>query len=83
MYDAQTFTVLTDPQSIDKWYNLYKSMRKTITDDQNNIVLTRKQFSEQLILALAEFSDMLADSEVLPLSKFKKVFYNFHNPHKD
>ena len=133
MYDAQTFTVLTDPQSImaiglrfmtskvmervpvsdwktgwevsvilealkecyplaaldnlvstyDKWYNLYKSMRKTITDDQNNIALTRKQFSEQLILALAEFSDMLADSEVLPLSKFKKVFYNFHNPHKD
>jgi hypothetical protein len=24
----------------DKWYNLYKSMRKTITVDQNNITLT-------------------------------------------
>ena len=75
MYDAQTFTLLTDPQSImaislrfmtervsvadwkteweisliieatsdnlvstyDKWYKLYKSMRKTITVDQCNI----------------------------------------------
>ena len=96
VYDAQTFTLLTDPQSImaiglrfmtskvmervpvldwkvgwevslilealrecyplaaldnlvstyDKWYNLYKSMRKTITVDQAKIALTRKQFSE-------------------------------------
>jgi hypothetical protein len=96
VYDAQTFTLLTDPQSImaiglrfmiskvmervpvsdwkvgwevslilealrecyplaaldslvstyDKWYNLYKSMRKTITVDKANIALTRKQFSE-------------------------------------
>ncbi len=30
----------------DKWYNLYKSMRKTITVDKANIALTRKQFSE-------------------------------------
>ena len=35
----------------DKWYNLYKSMRKTITVDQYNIAPTRKQFSEQLIAA--------------------------------
>ena len=33
----------------DKWYNLYKSMRKTITVDQANIALTRKQFSPQKI----------------------------------
>jgi hypothetical protein len=25
-----------------KWYNLYKSIRTTITVDQNNIALTRK-----------------------------------------
>ena len=33
----------------DKWFNLYKSMRKTTTVDQNNIALSRKQLSEQLI----------------------------------
>jgi hypothetical protein len=43
----------------DKWYNLYKSM--TISVDQNNIALTRKQFSEQLILTLADFGDMPAN----------------------
>ena len=133
VYDAQTFTLLTDPQSImaiglrfmtskvmervpvpdwkvgwevslilealrecyplaaldnlvstyDKWYNLYKSMRKTITVDQANIAQTRKQFSEQLISALADFGDMPADSEALLLSKFEKVFTHFHNPRKD
>ena len=67
----------------DKWYNLYKSMRKTITVDQANIAQTRKQFSEQLISALADFGDMPADSEALLLSKFEKVFTSFHNPHKD
>ena len=61
-----------------KWYNLYKSMRKTITVDQANIALTRKQFSEQLLL-----SELLADSEALLLSEFEKVFTHFHNPHKD
>ena len=67
----------------DKWYNLYKSMRKTITVDQANIAQTRKQFSEQLISALADFGDMPADSEALLLSKFEKVFTHFHNPRKD
>ena len=67
----------------DKWYTLYKSMRTTITVNQNNIALTRKQFSEQLVPALADFGDMPADSEALPLSKFEKVFTNFHNPRKD
>ncbi len=33
----------------DKWFNLYKSIRKTTTVDQNNIALSRKQLSEQLI----------------------------------
>jgi hypothetical protein len=115
VYDAQTFTLLTNPQSImaislrfmtykvmervqipdwkvgwevatileairecyplaaldnlvstyDKWYTLYKSMRTTITVDQKNIALTRKQFSEQLVSALADFGDMPADSEAL------------------
>ena len=115
MYDAQTFTLLTDPQSImviglrfmtskviervpvpdwkvgwgvslilealrecyplaaldnlvstyDKWYNLYKSMRKTIAVDQTNIALIRKQFSEQLISALVDYG------------KFEKVFTHF------
>ena len=46
----------------DKWYTLYKSMRTTITVDQNNIALIRKQFSEQLISALADFGDLPADS---------------------
>jgi hypothetical protein len=45
--------------------------------------LTRKQFSEQLISALADFGDMLADSEAMLLSKFEKVFTNVHNPRKD
>ena len=69
----------------DKWYNLYKSasMRKTITVDQNNIALTRKQFSEQLISTLADYCDMPADSKALLLNKFEKVFTHFHNPHKD
>ena len=58
-------------------------MRKPITVDQANIALTRKQFSEQLISALADFGDMPADSEGLLLSKFEKVFTHFHNPHKD
>jgi hypothetical protein len=58
-------------------------MRTTITVDQNNIALTRKQFSEQLISALADFGDMSADSEALLLSKFEKVFTNFHKPRKD
>jgi hypothetical protein len=48
----------------EKWYNLYKTMRKTITVDQNNIALTRKQFSEQLISALADFGDMPLDSKL-------------------
>jgi hypothetical protein len=115
MYDTQTFTLLTDPQSImaislrfmtsnviervqitdwkvgwevatileairecyplaaldnlvntyDKWYTLYKSMRTTITVDQKNIALTRKQFFEQLFSALADFVDMPADLEAL------------------
>ena len=106
--DAQTFTLLTDPQSImviglrfmtskvmervsvadwkmecevsliiealkecyplttsdnlvstyDKWYKLYKSMRKTITIDQYNIALTRKQFSGQLIATLADYGEI-------------------------
>ena len=54
--------------SYDKRYNLYKSMRTTI-----NVALARKQFSEQLISALA-------DLEVLLLSEFEKVFTNFHKP---
>ena len=128
MYDAQSFNLLTDPQSImaiglrfmtskvmervpvpdwkvgwevslilealrecyplgaldnlvstyDKWYNLYKSMRKTITVNQANIALTRKQFSEQVISALVDYGDMPADSEAQLLSKFEKVF-----THKD
>ena len=65
----------------DKWFNLYKSMRKTITVDQNNIALTRKQLSEKLISVLADFGDMPADSEALLLSKFEKLLTNFHNPH--
>ena len=119
MYDAQTFTLLTDPQSImaislrfmtskvmervpvldwktgwevstilealrecyppaaldnlvstyDKWYTLYKTMRTSITVDQNNIALTRKKFSEQLISALADFGYMpiRKDVHLLPL----------------
>ena len=63
------------------WYHLYKSMRKTI--DQANVALTRKQLSEQLISALADFGDMPADSEALLLSKFEKVFTHYHNSHKD
>ena len=49
-------------------------MQKTIMVDQNSIVLTRKQFSKQLISALAVFGDMPADWEALLLSKFEKVF---------
>jgi len=49
----------------DKWYNLYKSMRKTIAVDQTNIALIRKQFSEQLISALVDYGDMPADLEAL------------------
>ena len=56
--------------ALDKWYNLYKSIRKTITVDQANIAQTRKQF----------YGDMPADSEALLLSKFEKVFTHFHNP---
>jgi hypothetical protein len=67
----------------DKWYHLYKSMRTTITVDQINITLTRKQFFEQLISALADFDDIPADLEALFLRKFEKVFINFHNLHKD
>ena len=67
----------------DKWYNLYKSMRKTTTVNQANIALSRKQFSEQLISALADYGDMPADSEALLLSKFEKVCTQFHNPRKD
>ena len=52
-------------------HNLYKSMRKTITVDQNNIELILKQFSEQFISVLAEFGDMSVDSESLLLSKFE------------
>jgi hypothetical protein len=55
-------------------------MRKTITVDQNNIALTRKQFSEQLISAIADLGDIPAESEVLPLSNFEKMFTNFHKP---
>ena len=36
---------------------------------QANIAQTRKQFSKQLILALADYGDMPADSEALLLSK--------------
>ena len=36
-------------------------MRKTTTVDQANIALTRKQFSEQLISALADYGDMPAN----------------------
>ena len=49
----------------DKWYTLYKSMRTTITVDQKNIALTRKQFFEQLFSALADFGDMPAALEAL------------------
>jgi hypothetical protein len=123
LYDAQTFTLLTDPQSImaislrfmtskgmervpvlnwktgwevstilealrecyppaaldnlvstyDKWYTLYKCMRTTITVDQNNIALTRKLFSEQLISAWP----------TLATCQFEKMFTYFHNPRKD
>ena len=61
---------------------MYKSLRTTITVDQNNIAMTREQFSEQLISALADFGDMPADLEALFLSKFEKMFTNFHNPRK-
>ena len=130
VYDAQTFTLLTDPQSImaiglrfmtskvmervpvadwktewevtliiealkecyplttsdnlvstyEKWYKLYKSKRKTITVDQNNIALSRMQFSEHLI---ADFDEMPVEHEAALLSKFVSVFTHFHNPHKD
>ena len=133
VYDAQSFTLLTDPQSImaiglrfmtskvmervpvadwktewevsliiealkecyplttsdnlvstyEKWYKLYKSMRKTITVDQYNIALTRKQFSEQLIAALADYGEIPTEHEATLLSKFVSVFTNFHNPHKE
>ena len=42
-------------------------MRETITVDQNNIALTHKQFSEQLIAALVDFAD------------FVSVFTHCHN----
>jgi len=32
---------------------------------------------------MADFGDMPADSEALLLSKFEKVFTNFHNRRKD
>jgi len=32
---------------------------------------------------MADFGDMPADSEALLLSKFEKVFTNFHNHRKD
>ncbi len=67
----------------DKWVKLYKSMRKTITVDQYNIALTRKQFSEQLIAALADYGEIPAEHEATLLSKFVSVFTNFHNPHKE
>ena len=60
----------------DMWYNLYKSMRKTITVDQANIALTRKQFSEQLISALADYGDMPADSEAAP-QQIRKGLHSF------
>jgi len=68
--------------ALDKWCTLYKSMKMTITVDQNNIASTRKHLSEQLISALADFGEMPADSEALLLSKFEKVFTNFHNTGK-
>ena len=40
------------------------------------IALTRKQFSEQLISALADYGDMPADSEALLLSKFEKGLHS-------
>jgi hypothetical protein len=52
-------------------------------DNQNNIALTRKQFSEQLISAMADFGYMPADSEAQLLSKFEQVFTNFHNNRKE
>jgi len=58
-------------------------MRKTITVDQYNIALTRKQFSEQLIAALADYGEIPAEHEATLLSKFVSVFTNFHNPHKE
>ncbi len=79
VYDTQTFTLLMDPQSI-----MAIGLRfMTITVDQANIALTRKQFSEQLISALADYGDMPVDSEALLLSKFEKVFTHFYNPHKN
>ena len=67
----------------DKWYKLYKSMRKTITVNQYNIALTRKQFSEQLIAALVDYGEIPIEHEAALLSKFVSVFTHFHNPHKD
>ena len=58
-------------------------MRKTITVDQYNITLIRKQFSEQLIAALADCGEIPIEHEAALLSKFVSVFTHFHNPHKD
>ena len=53
-------------------------MVQAITVDQHNIALTRKQFSEQLIAALVDFSEMPVKHEA-----FVSVFTHYHNPHKE
>ena len=45
--------------------------------------LTCKQFSEQLIAALADYGEILIEHEATLLSKFVSVFTHFHNPNKD
>ena len=54
----------------DKWYQLAKSMRKTIAVDQDKICLLRTQYSEVLI---AYFGDMPEEHESSLLSKFTKA----------
>ena len=62
--------------SYEKWYLLYKSMRSSIG-------LLRKLYSEHLITSFSDIGDMPVEHEVTLLSKFSKVFTNFHYPHKD
>ena len=57
--------------------------KKTIKVDQNNITLLHKQFSETLIAASDEYSDILKEYEEELLGRFVNTFTYKHNPSRD
>ena len=57
--------------------------KKTIKVDQNNITLLHKQFSETLIAASDEYSDILKEYEEELFGRFVNTFTYKHNPSRD